>query len=347
MAKVLANLLSQNMDKKKKLKILVTGGAGYIGSFTVSTLKKAGFEPVVFDSLETGHREAIPDTKIYLGNLQTDTHLLNKIFKEEKLFAVIHFAAYIEVEESMKNPQKYFLNNVDGSLNLLRTMIDNHVLQIVFSSSAAVYGEPTKIPIEEDDPKIPTNPYGESKLLVEKILCWYGKAYGLSSVALRYFNAAGATLDGSKGQDYPRPTHLITRACEAALGKRKDFKINGDDYDTPDGTCIRDYIHVIDLAEVHVVALKFFEKGKGEFNAFNAGTGKGHSVQEVVEMVKKISGVSFKAPVGPRRAGDPAQLYADNSKIKREFSWQPKYSDLKTIVETAWKWHQTHPDGFG
>lgn len=328
------------------MKILVTGGAGYIGSFTVLALKKAGFEPIVFDSLETGHQEAIPDTKIYVGNLQTDINLLNKIFKKEKPQAVIHFAAYIEVGESVENPQKYFLNNVGGSLNLLRAMISNNVLKIVFSSSAAVYGEPTKIPIKEEDLKIPTNPYGESKLIVEKILNWYGKAYGLSSVALRYFNAAGAALDGSIGQDYPRPTHLVTRACEAALGKRKDFKINGNDYNTPDGTCIRDYIHVIDLAEAHVAALKIFGKRKGGFHAYNVGAGKGYSVLEVVKMVKKISGISFKAPVGPRREGDPAQLIASPERIKKELGFKPKYSDLKTIVETAWRWHKAHPDGF-
>jgi len=328
------------------MKILVTGGAGYIGSFTVLALKKAGFEPIVFDSLETGHRKAIPDTKIYVGNLQTDADLLDKIFKEEKPQAVVHFAAYIEVGESVENPQRYFLNNVGGSLNLLRAMISNNVLKIVFSSSAAVYGEPTKIPIKEDDPKTPTNPYGESKLIVEKILKWYGKAHGLSSVALRYFNASGAALDGSIGQDYPKPTHLITRACEAALGKRKDFKINGNDYKTPDGTCIRDYIHVLDLAEAHVAALKLLEKKKSGFYTYNIGTGKGYSVLEVVKMVKKISKVSFKAPVGPRREGDPAQLVASSEKIKKELGFKPKYSDLKTIVESAWKWHKSHPKGY-
>jgi UDP-glucose 4-epimerase len=333
------------MSKAKK--ILVTGGAGYIGSFTVLALKRSGFEPIVLDSLETGHREAIPGIKLYVANLQTDSDLLDKVFKKEKPEAVIHFAAYIEVGESMENPQKYFLNNVGGSLNLLRAMVSNNVLKFVFSSSAAVYGEPTKIPIEESDQKLPTNPYGESKLLVEKILSWYAKAYGLSAVSLRYFNAAGAAQDGSIGQDYPKPTHLITRACEAATGKRKGFKINGDDYNTPDGTCIRDYIHVLDLADAHVAALRYLEKAKGEFSAYNVGTGKGHSVLEVVKMVKKISGVSFKSPMGPRREGDPARLVARADKIKKDFDWQPKYSDLKAIVESAWKWHQRHPDGYG
>jgi len=327
-------------------KVLVTGGAGYIGSFTVRALKSSGFEPVVFDSLETGHREAIKGIKIYQGNLQKDIELLNKVFKEEKPDAVVHFAAYIEVGESVENPQKYFFNNIFGTLNLLRAMIDDQVLKIVFSSTAAVYGEPSKVPIDEDDPKFPTNPYGESKLMIEKILNWYDRAYGLNSVALRYFNAAGAALDGSIGQDYPKPTHLITRACEAALGKREDFKIYGDDYDTPDKTCIRDYIHVLDLAEGHVAALKFLEKGKKGYHYYNVGTGNGYSVLEVVKMVKQVSGVNFSSPIGPRREGDPARLVAKAEKIKKELNWQLKYSDLETIVKSAWKWHKAHPRGF-
>lgn len=331
---------------KSKKKVLVTGGAGYIGSFTVQALKKSGYEPIVFDSLETGHREAIAKTKFYLGDLKSDIQLLDKLFKKEKPEAVIHFAAYIEVGESVKDPQKYFLNNVGGSLHLLKAMLKNQVKQFVFSSSAAVYGEPKKVPIEEEVLKIPTNPYGETKLMVEKILEWYGKAYGLSSVVLRYFNAAGAALDGSYGQDYPKPTHLITRACEAALGKRKDFKIYGQDYETPDGTCIRDYIHVLDLAEAHLLALKFLEKGNQGFKAFNVGTGKGHSVLEVVEMVKKVSGISFASPIGKRRPGDPARLVASPKKIMEELGFQPKHSDLKTIVESAWKWHNRNPEGF-
>jgi len=328
------------------MKILVTGGAGYIGSFTVRALKERGFEVVVFDSLETGHKEAIPNTKLYIGNLQTDLSLLERIFKEERPDAVIHFAAYIEVGESVENPQKYFMNNVGGTLNLLRAMVNSNVLKLVFSSTAAVYGEPKKISIGEDDPKNPTNPYGESKLMVEKILKWYSQPYNLSSVALRYFNAAGAALDGSIGQDYPKPTHLVTRACEAALGKRKDFQIYGNDYDTPDGTCIRDYIHVIDLAEAHLFALEFLNKGNRGYHYYNVGTGRGYSVLEVVKMVKKISGVDFNSPFAPRREGDPAKLIAKVEKVKKELSWQPKYSDLETIIRSAWKWHKSHPFGF-
>jgi len=328
------------------MKILVTGGAGYIGSFTVKALKEKGFEVVVFDSLETGHKEAIPKTKLYVGNLQKDYLLLGQILKEEKPDAVIHFAAYIEVGESVENPQKYFINNVAGTINLLKAMINNNVLRLVFSSTAAVYGEPKKIPIDEDDPKNPTNPYGESKLMVEKILQWYSEPYNLSSVALRYFNAAGAALDGSIGQDYPKPTHLITRACEAALGKRKDFQIYGNDYETPDGTCIRDYIHVIDLAEAHLAALEFLNKGNKGYYYYNVGTGRGYSVLEVVKMVKKISGVDFNSPFAPRREGDPAKLVAKVEKIKKVLGWQPKYSDLETIIRSAWNWHQSHPFGF-
>lgn len=328
------------------MKILVTGGAGYIGSFTVKALKKAGFTPIVFDSLETGHRKAIPGIKIYQGNLQKDLVLLDKVFKKEKPQGVVHFAAYIEVGESVLNPEKYFYNNVLGTLNLLQVMLKHQVLKIVFSSTAAVYGEPKKVPIDENSPKNPTNPYGESKLMVEKILRWYGGAYGLSSVTLRYFNAAGASLDGNFGQDYPKPTHLITRACLAALGKIPEFQIFGDDYPTPDGTCIRDYIHVLDLAEAHVCALNFLQKSPADFYYFNVGTGRGFSVKEVVEMVKKVSGVDFSSPVGPRRPGDPAQLVAKAEKIKKILGWTPKFSDLEIIVETAWKWHKTHPEGY-
>ena len=328
------------------MKVLVVGGAGYIGSFTVSALKQEGFEVVVFDSFETGHEKAIEGTPFYKGNLCSDLKILDEVFEKEKFDAVVHFAAYIEVGESVVNPQKYFFNNVFGTLNLLKIMKKHKVLKIVFSSTAAVYGEPEKVPISEDAVKAPTNPYGESKLMVEKILSWYAKAYGFSAIALRYFNAVGASLDGQKGQDYPRPTHLITRACEQALGKRDDFKIFGRDYKTPDGTCIRDYIHVLDLANAHVLALSKMDKKDQGFKYYNIGTGKGFSVKQVVSMVQKISGVSFEAPFGPRREGDPAQLVADSKKIRKELGFKPEYSDLKTIIESAWSWHESHPEGY-
>jgi len=327
------------------MKILVTGGAGYIGSFTVAALKKAGVIPIVFDSLETGHKEAIPQTKIYQGNLLNDLALLKSVFQKEKPTAVVHFAAYIAMGESVAEPQKYFYNNVVGTLNLLKAMLEGSVKKIVFSSSAGVYGETKEMPISEEAPKNPTNPYGETKLMVEKILSSYAEAYSLDAIALRYFNAAGAALDGSMGQDYVSPTHLITRACEAALGKRK-FEIFGNDYPTPDGTAIRDYIHVLDLAEAHVAALKFMEKKKVGFQAFNVGTGKGYSVMEVVNMVKKVSGIDFASPIGPRRPGDAPETVAKVDKIKKELGWKPKYSDLETIIKTAWKWHKNHPNGF-
>jgi len=327
------------------MKILVVGGAGYIGSHTVSELLKNNHEVIIFDSLETGHPEAVKGVKIYQGNLQTDLSLLDKVIKKEKPEGVIDFAAYIEVGESVLNPQKYYFNNVYGTMNLLKVMLENKVNKIVFSSTAAVYGEVEKSPVSENDRKKPENSYGESKLMVEKILEWYTKAYDLSAVVLRYFNAAGASLDSSIGPDYPKPTHLIIRACEAALGKRKDFQIFGDDYSTPDGTALRDYIHVLDLASAHILAFEYMDKNKG-FNYFNVGTGKGYSVKEVVEMVKKISGIDFSAPIAPRRPGDASELVADSSKIRKTLGWEPKYSDLETIVKTAWNWHKSHPNGY-
>ncbi len=327
------------------MKVLVSGGAGYIGSITVEVLKKQGFTPIVFDNLVTGHRESVSGVKLYEGDSKTDTELLDKIFKEERPEAVIHFAAWSLVGESMENPQKYFLNNTYGSLNILKSMMENKVMKFVLSSTAAVYGEPEKVPIDEDDPKNPINPYGESKLMVEKALKWYGISNGLQSAALRYFNACGALLDGSKGEDHDPESHLIPLAIQTALGKRKEFKIFGNDYKTPDGTCIRDYIHVLDLAEAHIAALKSFDQGKKGFNAYNVGTGKGLSVLEVVKMVKEVSKVDFDSPFGERREGDPNQLVAKADKIKKELNWQPKYSDLKTIIESAWKWHKSHPNG--
>lgn len=327
------------------MKILVTGGAGYIGGFTVAALKKAGFVPIVFDSLETGHKEAVPKTKLYQGNLLKDFTLLKSVFQKEKPSAVIHFAAYIAMGESVVDPQKYFYNNVVGTLNLLKVMLEENVKKIVFSSSAGVYGETKEMPISEEAPKNPTNPYGETKLMVEKVLSSYAEAYSLDAIALRYFNAAGAALDGSMGQDYVSPTHLITRACEAALGKRK-FEIFGNDYPTPDGTAIRDYIHVLDLAEAHVAALKLMEKNKTGFRVFNVGTGRGYSVMEVVKAVKEVSGIDFASPIGPRRPGDAPETVAKVDKIKKVLGWEPKYSDLETIIKTAWNWHKTHPNGY-
>ncbi len=330
------------------MKVLVVGGAGYIGSFTVKALKEASYQVVVFDSLETGHQEAIDDTPLYQGNLQTDFDKLDEVFKKENPEAVIHFAAYIEVGESVKNPQKYYFNNVLGTLNLLKAMNVNDCKEIVFSSTAAVYGEPEKIPIKETDEKQPTNPYGQTKLTVENALNWYSQAYGLKSVPLRYFNAVGAALDGSMGQDYPKPTHLITRACEAALGQRDDFAIFGDDYNTPDGTGIRDYIHVLDLADAHVKALEYLNsQDEALFEPFNVGTGNGYSVKEVVDMVKQVSGNDFDVPIVERRPGDPDKLVADSTKLQQTLNWKPEHSDLKTIISSAYQWHKNNPEGYG
>lgn len=328
------------------MKILVTGGAGYIGSFTVRALKKAGYDVVVFDSLETGHKQAVSDVPLYVGDLKTDTDKLELVFKKEKPEAVIHFAAYIEVGESVANPEKYYFNNVVGTLNLLREIRKLPNPKIVFSSTAAVYGEPKKVPITESDPKKPTNPYGQTKLTVERAMEWYSSAYQLSVIPLRYFNAVGAALDGSMGQDYPKPTHLITRACEAALGQRDDFGIFGDDYNTPDGTGIRDYIHVLDLADAHLKALEHLKDKQTFFEPFNVGTGRGYSVKEVVEMVKKVSGNDFHVPITDRRPGDPDKLVADSSKIKNKLGWKPDHSDLETIISSAYKWHKLNPNGY-
>ncbi len=326
-------------------KILVTGGAGYIGSFTAQALKKKGYEVVIFDNLRYGHQEAVTGFNLIKGDLTTDKDLLEGTFKKEKFAGVVHFAAYALTGESMEKPAKYFLNNVGGTLNLLEAMRKNQVKKIVFSSTCAVYGQPEKLPIVEGEKKKPESPYGESKLMVEKILSWYENIFGLHSISLRYFNAAGAAPDGSIGEDHDPETHLIPLACQTALGKRKKLVIYGDDYPTPDGTCIRDYIHVLDLAKVHLLALERLEKRK-KTEFFNVGTGQGYSVKEVVAKVKKVSGLDFKTEIGPRRPGDPARLYADNRKIKKEFSWQPKYSDLESIVKSAWQWHQSHPQGY-
>lgn len=329
-------------------KILVTGGAGYIGSFTVRALLEMGFEPIIFDSLENGHQKSIPQgVKLNVGNLQKDTEILNKVFKEEKPGAVIHFAGFIEAGESMNDPQKFFFNNILSALNLLKVMMENQVFKLVFSSSAAVYGEPKRIPIDEEDEKLPTNNYGETKLMVEKILQWYARSYDFSSIGLRYFNACGAALDGSVGEGHQPETHLIPLAIQTALGQRKEFTIFGNDYPTPDGSCIRDYIHVLDLAQAHVVALEsLFTENQG-FRAYNVGTGKGYSVIEVVKTLKKISKIDFSSPIGPRRPGDPARLIAKADKIKKELNWTPRYSDLETIIQSAWKWHKSHPQGYG
>lgn len=322
------------------MRVLVTGGAGYIGSQTAKALASSGHQVIVLDNLVTGHREAVKWGPFVEGDLG-DKELLPKVFKEHRIEAVLHFAASLLVGESVKNPQKYFWNNVVNTLLLLDVMKATGVQHIVFSSSAATYGNPEKVPIPEEHPTRPVNPYGESKLCMERAIRWYGVAYGLRGVALRYFNAAGADLNGELGEEHDPETHLIPLVIKAALGQRPDVEIYGTDYPTRDGTAIRDYIHIVDLAEAHVRALEYLVAG-GESTELNLGTGQGHSVREVVQGVGKLCGGRVPAKDAPRRAGDPAVLVADPTKAKQLLGWYPKYSDLDTIIQTAWKWHSSN-----
>lgn len=324
--------------------ILVCGGAGYIGSHMVAELLENGEEVVVLDNLEKGHTEALLGGKLYVGDLR-DRSILDKVFTENKIDAVIDFAAYSLVGESMTEPLKYFNNNVGGTISLLEAMRDYNVKYIVFSSTAATYGEPDVVPIAEDSKTIPTNAYGESKLLVEKILRWCDHAYGIKYTTLRYFNAAGAHISGKIGEDHSPESHLIPIILDVALGNRDKIMMYGDDYDTKDGTCIRDYIHVSDLASAHSLALKRLRNG-GESRIYNLGNGTGFSVKEVVEIARKVTGHPIPAEVAGRRAGDPAVLIASSKKAVEELGWTPKYNTIDTIIETAWNWHKNHPNGY-
>jgi len=319
------------------MKILVTGGAGYIGSFMVKRLISRGDEVHVIDSLERGHKDAIDSEAIFHQMNLMDWDEVGQVFSSNQFDAVIHFAGYISVEESSRNPGLYFYNNTSGSLEIIKQCNRNNVKSFIFSSTAAVYGNPIKIPIPEDHPTNPVNPYGESKLMVEKILSWFNKINGLSYTCLRYFNASGAAIDGSLGEAHDPEIHIIPKAIEAALSNN-EFKMFGTDYQTQDGTCVRDYIHVLDLVEAHILALEKLVKDKGGY-IYNVGTGKGYSNKEVVEMVKKISGINFPIVELERRSGDADSLVADSSKIRNELGFNPKYSDLETIVKTAWEYH--------
>lgn len=325
------------------MKILVTGGAGYIGSHTVLELQKQGHRVVVFDNLVYGHKKAI-SCPFFAGDL-LDKKEIEKVVASQKPEAVVHFAAYALAGESMEQPAKYFENNIMGGLNLLEAMQKNGVKRIVFSSTCAIYGFPEKLPVDEKAPQKPVSVYGESKLAFEKILRWYDQIYGIKNICLRYFNACGASLDGSIGEDHQPETHIIPNAMLVALGKKEVFELFGDDYPTPDGTCIRDYIHVADLATAHIAALKLLGKA-GNSDAFNVGTGHGYSNKEILAMIEKVSQKKLPVKIVPRRKGDPAAIYADNRKIKRVLGWQPKHSDLKTIIETSWQWHWSCPGGF-
>lgn len=320
------------------MKVLVTGGAGYIGAHAVRELKKEGDEVVVFDNLVYGHRELAQGARLIIGELE-NVALLREVFAEHQFDAVMHFAAFAYVGESVENPAKYYRNNVVATLNLLDAMREAKVNRVIFSSTCATYGEPKEVPIAESHPQNPINPYGASKVMVERILHDYSVAYGLKYVALRYFNAAGADESGEIGEDHNPETHLIPLVLDAALGKRKHISIYGTDYNTPDGTCIRDYIHVTDLANAHVLGLKYLEKG-GASDVFNLGNGNGFSVREVIETAGRITGRKIPFVESARRSGDPAKLIGSAEKATQVLGWKPKFNQLETIIATAWKWHQ-------
>lgn len=318
-----------------KKRILVTGGAGYIGSNTTLQLLDAGYDVVVVDNLSRGHREAVDAERLRVVDV-LDTEGLVRVMNEKPCDAVIHFAAYIAVGESMKVPEVYFRNNTAGSLSLLTAMVKAGIGKIVFSSTAAVYGMPERVPIAESEPSAPVNAYGESKVMVEKLLEWFDRIHGMRSVCLRYFNASGADPKGRAGENHDPETHLIPLLFEA-VRTGKPVTLFGDDYATPDGTCIRDYIHVTDLARAHIAAVEALFGGC-ESRKFNVGTGQGFSVKEVLSAVEAVTGKRVPFAMGPRRDGDPPVLVADSTRLQRELGWKPEYSDLKRIVETAWAW---------
>lgn len=326
------------------MRVLVTGGAGYIGSQMARQLIENKMDVVVVDSLENGHRAAVPaKVPFYVGDVG-DEKFIGAVFARERVEAVIHFAAYLAVKESMEQPLKYFRNNVENTLRLVSAMLKANVTRLVYSSSAAVYGNPTRIPIPDDHPRQPINPYGESKHLVEKMLQWLSSATPLRAISLRYFNACGAALDGSHGEDHPDEPHIIPLALRAAL-RGTPFYIFGNDYRTPDGTCIRDYIHIVDLCDAHLRALDALTRGHNT-DAYNVGTGYGYSNREIAETAQRITGINFEIRYGPRRPGDPDELVADSTRLQKEFGWTPRYSDLDTIIGSAWQWHRTHPNGY-
>jgi len=327
------------------MSILVCGGAGYIGSHTVYELIKQGYQVVVIDNLQTGHKEAVHSEAIFYQGDVRDAKFLDEVFSKEKIDAVIHFAANSLVGESMTDPYKYYENNVYGTLKLLEAMRNHNVKRIVFSSTAAVYGEPKNIPILETDPTEPTNAYGETKLAMEKMFKWFDKAHGIKYISLRYFNVAGADISGEIGEDHNPETHLIPLVLQVPLNKREYISIYGDDYDTPDGTCIRDYIHVTDLANAHILALERLLNGS-DSDVFNLGNGQGFSVKEIIEAARKVTGHPIPAKVVARRPGDPARLVASNKKAIEVLGWKIQYPNIEDIIASAWKFHQNKPNGF-
>ena len=327
------------------MSILVCGGAGYVGSHCLEALKAAGYDCVVVDDLSRGHRAAVGESPLYVGNIANDA-LMDRVFQEHHIEVVLHFAAASQVGESMKEPLLYYENNLCATVALLRSMRRHEVGRIVFSSSAAVYGEPDTVPIPEESPKAPTNTYGETKLAMERLMHWCHVAYGLEYVSLRYFNAAGASPSGIIGEDHTPETHLIPLVLQAAQGRREKVSIFGDDYPTPDRTCIRAYIHTSDLASAHLLAARRLLAGEGS-GIFNLGSEHGLSVRQIIDAARKVTGRDFPVEVAPRRAGDPAVLIASNRKAREELGWMPAHSDAETILASAWAWHSSHPDGFG
>ncbi len=326
------------------MRILVTGGAGYIGSHAVRLFRERGHDVWIYDNLCMGHRRSVPADRLIVSDL-SETDRLDQALVAQRIEAVVHFAAFAFVGESVRDPAKYYQNNLVNTLNLMDVMRRNGVWRMVFSSTCATYGVPEHVPITEEESQRPINPYGAGKLAVERALADYASAYGWGYAALRYFNAAGAQADGTMGEDHEPETHLIPLVLQVALGQRPHVEIFGTDYPTPDGTCIRDYIHVDDLAEAHLLALERLEKGS-QFR-YNLGTGTGYSVREVIRTAEAVTGKPIAVREGPRRQGDPPALVAAADKIQREFGWQPRYKELRPIIGTAWNWHRSHPRGYG
>jgi UDP-glucose-4-epimerase GalE len=326
------------------MRVLVTGGAGYIGSHTVRRLLAGGHDVTVFDNLSAGHRRAVPADRLVVGDLG-DPAAVDAALAGRGIEAVVHFAAYCYVGESVTDPGKYYQNNTVNALALLDACRRHGVTRFVFSSTCATYGVPTAVPITEREKQLPINPYGNTKLAVERALADYAAAHGFGTCALRYFNASGASPDGDIGEDHDPETHLIPLVLQVALGQRSHIDVFGTDYPTPDGTCVRDYIHVDDLADAHVRALAAVRPG--EALAYNVGVGRGYSVREVVRTAEEVTGKPIAVREGPRRPGDPAELVADASLVRRELGWSPRYTDLRAVVATAWNWHRRHPHGYG
>ncbi len=327
--------------------VFVTGGAGYIGSHTAKLLLAKGYEVVIYDSLELGHRgvlQYLPGAKFVQGDIG-DGALVARTLKEYNVDSVIHFAAYASVPDSVADPVKYYQNNIVKTLTLLDAINAHGVKHVLFSSSAATFGETKYVPIDEQHPQFPTNPYGQTKLDAEHILHWYDVAFGIKSISLRYFCAAGADPDGQLGEDHTPETHMIPLTLLTALGRRSEIKMFGTDYPTPDGTGIRDYIHVTDLGQAHILGLEALKNG-AETTAYNLGNGKGYSVREVIETGRQVTGKPINAVEAPRRPGDPAELVASSAKIERELGWKPQYGDLPTIMRTAYEWFEAHPNGY-